>query len=88
MSFITKKPKLFLISKYLLEQMLALQTAATLKVAAVISVAYVSQQSFLFASFLILVLYTSRENRLNSNLLIISRQFHKQDNRIIWPCNS
>lgn len=83
-----KKMYLFLINKYLLEQILALQTAATLEVAAVLSVAYVSQSKvFLFASFLILVLCTSRENRLNSNLLITPKQFHKQDNRIIWACN-
>lgn len=88
-SFFEKKMYLFLISKYLLEQISALQTAATLEVAAVISVTYVSQNKvFLFASFLILFLCTSRENRLNSNLLIIPRQFHKQDNRIIWACSS
>lgn len=75
---------LFLINKYLLEQILALQTAATLEVAAVLSVAYVSQSKvFLFASFLILVLCTSRENRLNSNLLITPKKFHKQDNNYL-----
>lgn len=70
-----------LINRYLLKQILALQTAATLEAAAVISIACVSQSKvFLFASFPILAPCTSRDNRLNPKLLITPKQLHQQDN--------
>lgn len=72
---------LSLIIGNLLRQVLALQTAATLEAAAVISVAYVSlSKVFLFASVLILVPSTSRDNRLNPKLLVTPEQLHQQDN--------
>lgn len=69
------------INRYLLKQILALQTAATLEAAVIISVAYVSQgEVFLFASFLTLIPCTSRDNRLNPKLLGTPKQLQQQDN--------
>lgn len=80
-SFIVKSMYLSPTNRHLLKQLLALQTAAVLEVAAVISVAYVSQSKvLLFASFLILVPCTSRNNRLNPKLLVTPKQLHKQHN--------
>lgn len=88
-SSIVKSMYLSPINRHLLKQLLALQTAAVLEVAAVISVAYVSQSKvLLFASFLILVPCTSRNNRLNPKFLVTPKQLHKQHNLFIWAPNS
>lgn len=88
-SFIVKSMYPSPIKTHLLKQLLALQTAAVLEVAAVISVAYVNQSKvLLFASFLILVPCTSRNNRLNPKLLVTPKQLHKQHNLFIWAPNS
>lgn len=75
---VSKKIGTCLINRYLLKQILALQTAATLEAAAVILVVYVNEsKGFLFAS-LIVVPCTSRDNRLNPNLPVTPKQLHEQ----------